>query len=58
MKYFIMAINNISGYPMQITEDEDLALFNTYREAVECADEMPLCQACGYEVYKWKHCNN
>ncbi len=50
--FFIM----ICGYgdkPIPVTdEDDSVATFETEKLAQKCADEQPLCQATGYEIFE------
>lgn len=59
-RYFVVA-NGGHGLPLPILrgddeDSEEIALFDTWDEAVKMAENQPLCSARGYEVIRWEHC--
>lgn len=59
--FFVVAVGGC-GFPVPIVKGDDesyseeIALYNTRREAIAMAEEQPLCKARGYEIYEWDNC--
>jgi len=50
--FFIM-IRGYGNKPTPVTdEDDNVAIFETESMAQKCADDQPLCQATGYEIFE------
>lgn len=51
--YVILFRNTISkqiGYVNKSDEDDNVKVFETYTDAAEAAQQVPICQACPYEI--------
>jgi hypothetical protein len=50
MNYIIIVRNPSSHQIMAIQEGENIAMFETYEAAEECAEDQTLCVAWGYQI--------
>lgn len=59
IKYFIVAVGGGNlPLPIMCGDDEwveEIALYDSKKEAIEMAENQPLCAARGYEVFPWVH---
>lgn len=55
-KYFVM-LNTANGLPMLMTTHDNCVatIYNDEESAIADADNNPLGQAYGYEVYEWTY---
>jgi hypothetical protein len=54
--YFIMAFSQNGELAIPIIDSDsnenDVKLFKTFKEAKDCANIQPICQAFGYKIFK------
>ena len=51
--FFIMINSQNNEYIIPMTDNNnEVALFETYNEAKEIADDHPMCDAFGYEIFR------
>ena len=53
MKYIVLL--NRYGTPILLEEDEDTAIFDSYREAEKAGEGNGLSNAAGFEIIKWDY---